>query len=76
MEFNNLFKLTQLLFIFFYTLLELEATLLKPYVFDDYLGDLHFIDNRIFLFQKHKNTSFRLKKNETRRRMNYHFVIS
>ena len=45
MEFNNLFKLTQLLFIFFYTLLELEATLLKPYVFDDYLGDLHFIDN-------------------------------
>ena len=43
MEFNNLFKITQLLFIFFYTLLRLEATLLKPYVFDDHLGDLQII---------------------------------
>ena len=31
-------------------------------VFDDYLGDLQFIDNGVFLFQ---NTSFILKKNET-----------
>ena len=44
MEFNNLFKLTQLLFIFFYVAWA-WGNAFETIVFDDYLGNLQFIDN-------------------------------
>jgi hypothetical protein len=44
MKFNNLFKLTQLLFIFFYVAWAWGKAF-GTIVFDDYLGNLQFIDN-------------------------------
>jgi hypothetical protein len=44
MEFNNLFKLTQLLFILYY-IAWAWGNAFETIVFDDYLGNLQFIDN-------------------------------
>jgi hypothetical protein len=43
-KFNNLFKLTQLLFIFFYVAWA-WGNAFETIVFDDYLGNLQFIEN-------------------------------
>ena len=61
MEFNNLFKLIQLLFLLFLRCLSVEATLLKPQ-FSTIIYFRPFTVHRQLL--QFIDTSFTLKKNE------------